>query len=546
MSARLDISELEMPIQLNKDVPMQFEKEVPTRMVTRLEGSAPVKYHDIECCEWTRGIDRLMARYEQDRHEITSLVLDDPNTLIATIWKSEGPLAIDNECRCQMGRGENRSTFACAQCRTLRRLIDFRLGGVERGFQIECGDSAGTNLIVASSEVNSPFLAWDETAANRARFYVHQYHNLTICGTPDVSGLRCITGDAFTIRTIINWMIYRLFQEKNLPHCPLVHTAFVCRNIGYSLYTLPSIGSLADLHKIPSYHDINRQSFPSSSSPLSTDQTTIHPLKVAVARTMIMQLLVMLLELMQINFSHGTPSVHGLIFNKDPVSYLYDGVHIEGPLTVQIADLWNASATINQVHYFPKRFASSMYLEKGMFVPEIVTKKVAMAHCYDAGVVDNDDGSGCESLVKPIVCPANMATCPDETTYAACTAKTTALYTLTTSTLDIYSAMRHIGFPLYVGSFDFYCFMVSLMCDKSFYLAVKFDDRLYRLWSMMWLVDDLAAIEHKIEEAHQIVDETGPHPSQRGASNIAIDIIRGAWLRCDIVKFIWSLVKQGW
>jgi hypothetical protein len=531
MSAQLDLPEL---------------LDVPIIEVSELKTETPSKYHDLECCEWTRGIDTLLFRYKQDRDQITNLILEEPEELINTIWKSESPLAIDNECRCQMGKGEIRSPFACAQCKSLRRIIDFRLGGTERGFQIECGDSAGTNLIVASSEINAPFLALDMDAARRARFYVQQYHNLTICGTPDISDLYCITGDSFTIRTLIVWMIRRIFDEKNLPHCPLVHTAFICRGIGYSLYDLPSIGSISDLHKIADYHEINPRDVG-----LKSQHFAYARLKSSIARTIIVQLLVILLELMEVNFSHGTPSMHGLVFTKDPVSYAYNGVHVEGPITVQISDLWNASATFNGIHYFPKNVKSSMYLEKNMFVPEIASKKVSMAHCHDVGAVVEDDKDQCyEPIQQPIVCPATMTTCPDDVTYSVCKPQNVTVYKLTNTTLDIYNAMRHIGFPLYVGSFDFYCFMVSLMCDKSFFDAVKNDDRLYRLWSMMWLIEDLPVIERKIEQAHQIdqisVMETGGLPNRRTASNIAIEIIRGAWLRCDVVKFIWSLVKQGW
>ena len=97
--------------------------------------------------------------------------------------------------------------------------------------------------------------------------------------------------------------------------------------------------------------------------------------------------------------------------------------------------------------------------------------------------------------------------------------------------------MRHIGFPLYVGSFDFYCFMVSLMCDKSFYYGLYNDPKLHRLWSMMWLSEDLERIENDIKKVH---DET----YTKSDNNRIVDIIRGAWLRCDIIPFIWNLIKM--
>lgn len=507
---------------------------LPAFVVSETKQETPNKYHDFECCEWTRGIDTLLFRYKQDREEVTSLMESNPDKLINTIWKSDGPLAIDNQCRCQMGNGEQRSPFACAQCKNLRRLIDFRLGGIERPFQIECGESAGKNLIVSSTEITAPFLTWDEDSARRARNYVQQYHNLTICGTPNVQNLKCITGDSFTIRTLIMWMIAKRFAEKGLPHIPMLQTAFICSGMGYSLYDMPSIGTISELHKIETYHNLD----PTTNS-MKSQHFAYTPLKTEVARTIIIQLLVTLLELSMVNFSHGTPSIHGLIFTKDPVSYMYDGVHVDGPITLKISDMWNSSATFSNTHFFPKNIKSSIFIERNMFIPDIATKTVSMAHCHDVGAIRDEN-------TPPIVCPATVTTCPDATTYDLCKAKEVTLYRLTNSTMDIYTAMRHIGFPLYVGSFDFYCFMISLMCDKSFFDAVTKDEKLYRLWSMMWLIDDLPNIERLIKEAHDIEARGETPTSNRAASNIVINIIRGAWLRCDIVKYIWSLIKLGW
>ncbi len=53
---------------------------------------------------------------------------------------------------------------------------------------------------------------------------------------------------------------------------------------------------------------------------------------------------------------------------------------------------------------------------------------------------------------------------------------------------------------------------------------------------MMWLNDDLIAIENLIRNNHNL----------QLKKNTPVDIIRGAWLRCDIVTYIWSLIKLGW
>lgn len=475
------------------------------------------KYHDFECCETPRGIDTLLAQYRQDREEITTLMLKDPNTLINTIWKQEGPLAIDSECRCRMGKGERRSTFACAQCKNMRRLIDFRLGAIDRPFEIKCGQCMGKNLIVSNTEVITPFLSWDDDSARRAQQYIKQYDGLTMCGTPFIPDLKCITGDPFTIRTLIMWMIAKRFTAKGLPHIPMLHTAFICGCMAYSLYEMPNIGTMPDLHKIESYHNLD-----TGVKSMKSQHFAYTPLKSEITRTIIIQLLVTLIELSKINFSHGTPSIHGLVFNKNPVSYMYDGIHVNGPVTLQISDLWNSSATFGSTHFFPKSIKSSMHVEKNMFIPEIATRTVSMAPCHDP------------TQASEQALPANL-----------CEPRAATLYRLTNSTIDIYNAMRHIGFPLYVGSFDFYCFMVSLMCDKSFFDSVVHDKNLYRLWSMMWLAEDLPRVEEMIKEAHEV--EVRCEPWQiptRSNNNIAVDIVRGSWLRCDIVQYIWSLVKM--
>jgi hypothetical protein len=496
-----------------------------------------LKYHDIECCEWTRGVDTLLARYKQDQDEVTTLIMEDPNKLVATIWKQDGPLAIDNECRCQMGNGERRSPFSCAQCTNMRRLIDFRMGGIERPFQLQCGKNTGKSLIVSATQITEPFLNWDPDSARRAQQYIQQYQSLTTCGTPVISNMKCITGDSFTIRSLIMWMIAKQFAEKGLPHIPTLHTAFICSGVGYSLYDMPNVGPMSELHKIEAYHDLG-----AAVKAMKSQHFAYTPLKAEIARTIIIQLLVMLLELTTISFAHGTPSIHGLIFTKDPISYLYDGVHIQGPITLQITDLWNSSATFGSNHFFPKDVKSQMCIERNLFVPEIATKTTSMAHCAEIGALQFEPSS--QDRTEP--CPISSPLCPDQTTIEACKPQAITLYRLTNSTMDIYNAMRHIGFPLYVGSFDFYCFMVSLMCDKSFYAAVLNDPKLYRLWSMMWLIDDLPNVERKIREAHEIEAKGETPANNRAASNTVIDIIRGAWLRCDIVKYLWSLVKMGW
>lgn len=456
------------------------------------------KYHNLECCDSTRGVDSLLEEYKKDRETLLNYMINDPDTLMETLWKQNSPLAIDNDCRCQMGKGDIRSPFACAQCRNIRRLTDFRLGGIERPFTVECGNMSGKELIVSDYDIYGTFLIKDEDATKRAKRYLQQYQSLKTCGTPDSLTQQCITGDSFTIRTLMLILISKIFSDNAIPNFLHIHTAFICRGIGYTLFDAPDIGGIEKLKINDKYIDIDKE----------TPQ-----LKSSIVRSIITQLLVILLELTKINFSHGTPSIHALVFSSDPVSYKYDDYHVKGPLTVMLSDMWNSSATVNGTHYFPKNVKTNMYLDNKFFIPEITTKKVSMAHCYDVGATDEN---------MPIVCPANITTCPDKTTYDVCKARNTTFFRLSNTNVEIYNAVRHIGFPLYIGAFDFYCIMVSLMCDRHIYDCVLRDDTLYRLWSMMWLPEDLQPLEARLREYH-LTD----FDHNRQMSNRVLTLIRG-------------------
>lgn len=489
---------------ISESLPCNKTNNLNDKLNNKLNEYCLGTYHNFESCENTRGIDNLLSRYKKDREIILYFMLYNPDKLISTIWKREGLLGIDNECRCKMGLGENRSPYSCAQCKNMRRLIDFKLGAINRPFKIECGEMVGKKFIISSTDISSLFLQWDTDSTKRAKLFVRQYNMLNMCGTPNISEMKNIVGDTFTIRTLLTWMIHKIFMTKGLPHCHLLNTIFVCCNKGYSLYEMPSIGNISDLHKIEDYHELD-----TSIISMKLEHFIDVPLKTEIVQTIIKQLLVILIELSAINFSHGSPSINSLIFIKEPVSYIYDGIHIEGPITLQITDLWNSSATFNNIHYSSKNLNSSMYLEKDIFVPEIATRETSMAYCQKYKLAEN----------IPNVCQSNNI----------------LLYRLTNSTINIYNAMRHIGFPIYIGSFDFYCLIISLMCDKSFYNAVINNDNLYKLWCMMWISDDLENIENKIK-----------HYQTTNIDITPVDIIRGVWLRCDIVNYIWSLVKIGW
>lgn len=427
------------------------------------------KYHSIDHCNTTLGIDNLLATYHTDRDNITSTMINNPQQLINDIWTVDGLLAVDESCQCNMGKGDRHTAAICAQCRNLRRIIDFREPVVGRPFTIECGMRTGKQLMVSHIEIPQPKLMWDVEASRRAQSYVLQHQALLSCGTPNISGMKCIAGDNFTVRVLHTLMINKLLTEKNLPHSVHLHTAFICNGVGYMLNDAPTIGSFDNLKLL---HARNGWS--------AVD-----------ARSIILQLLVVLTELSKVNFSHGNPTIDALLFDKEPVSYSYNGAVVTGRFTLKLANLWNASAKYGCYHYFPHNETANLMLRRSIFMPEIITR------------VDN-----------------NVASCGIN------------LYRLTNASADIYNAIRHIGFPLFVGSFDFYCLLIALMMDPSFYNTVMITPISANLWTNLWQPEDLPVVTQRLLQNHRMTTNIQP-----------VDIIKSLWLRCNVIDYSWSLLK---
>ena len=421
-------------------------------------------YHAIDYCENTRGIDNLLKIYRTSRDIITDAMLNNPQYLLDKIWTHDSPLPLDDDCKCRMGNGNRHSASICAECTNLRRIIDFRTDVNNRPFAIECGMQVGKQLMVTSIDVPRPLLLWDLKANIHARSYASQQvrQDLLNCSCVSSSNLidmRSITGDPFTIRVLQTMMINRLFEQKNLPHSVRLHTAFICNGTGYMLNDAVNIGSFTNLKRLYGL--------------VTTDDIL----------SIILQLLVILTELSQVNFSHGNPTISALLFDKEPISYRYNNVHIRGQFTMKLADLWQASAKYGNYHYFPHNEAASVALQRSIFMPEIATNN--------------------------------------------------NVYRLTASTIEIYQAMRHIGFPLFVGSFDFYCLFVSLMMDKNVYQTVLSNSKLNNLWTTIWQPTELPIVQQRLIAVH----------NEESISSSPVDIIRSLWLHCDVLSTMWPLMK---
>ena len=85
------------------------------------------------------------------------------------------------------------------------------------------------------------------------------------------------------------------------------------------------------------------------------------------------------------------------------------------------------------------------------------------------------------------------------------------------------------------SSFDFYCFIISLMCEDSFYVTFIEDIQMRRIWYNLWfapeyekMMEDLAKLKTNINVGHDDI----------------INMVSRYTLRTDAIKFFWEFLKM--
>jgi hypothetical protein len=478
------------------------------------------RYINTDCCEGTTHVDQLLARYQQERNMVVAMMSSDPDTLIKVLWKDDSPLGIDNSCRCQMGAGEPRSPLSCAQCTNMKRLVRFNKTGPGTSFLIECGRELGRKLIFTISPPVVLSLRWAPESDQRARLLLASHQALLSCGTPPFNGRR-ITGDVFTITTLVSWLVEATLKKYNINVVRRL-TAFVCRNTGYSVEDSPDLGLIDKTSTVSSY--------------LTGATSAETGLKPEVVLGIITQLVVNLIALKEIRFSHGMPSDKALFFSRIPVSYIYQGFHVKAPLTLSLGNFSKSSAGTTENQFFSSTEDAQAFMERYPFSPEIQTIRGSMAYC----------GSGSESSGEKV-----------------CQAKNFSVYRLTADNMLLYTYIRHSGIPLFTGSFDFYCFLISLMRHPIFRQTMLRDQNLYRLWSLLWLPDDFQTINERlgfqsgniVAEDYKVCSKKSSSGSEPCPANTAdpfshlnrvssVDYLKGLWLRCDALEFAWDIIRK--
>lgn len=488
---------------------------------------------DIGYCESVRNVDNMLSQFKKDREYVVSLMNTDLNRLIVDLWTPASPICFDRKCLFNMGNTQQLYTleeriegrtignegvlnyYVCPQCKNLKRLIDFDETKIGEPFYIECGSSAGDQLIVTETGINKLYILKESPSPAVARALSNPYisslrecsagcNSGDICDARSYSDTNYIGLDSYTNNTLINWYLQSKLNELDMPNVIKMHIAYVCSGKGYCLYEYPDIGRLHHLQEHPEFLSHSQKPSPTAKA---DDKV---PISREVVKGIFMQLFATLHALKQLDFSHGGPSSRSILFNKNAVSYMYDGVHVECPITMKLAGFHHAGITVNSNE------ESNRFYNKSVIADESLMRM----------------------SFKPII---NTVTITPFSFTRNNTEEKITIYRLKDPQKNLqetvlFMYIKHLGLPIYQASFDAYAFVIALMADHSFYSAVMNDESMYLLWRKMWLPEEFSQVQDKILKLHESAD-----PVTRVEK--ILRVLAGFGLRCDMTDYGWNMIK---
>ncbi len=486
---------------------------------------------DINYTESTRNVDNMLDSFQKDRNYIVSLIKNNTGKLIAELWTPSSPICMDKKCLFSMGTSqqvysleeriegntiinENVVNFySCPQCKNMKRLLDFKTNEIGKPFFIECGSRAGCQLIVTQECLAKLYIIKETPPKTVAKILNSEYIddlnrcsagcNTDICTIKNYNKINYLGLDPYTNNVLINWVINNRMMELNIPNIINMEIGFVCGNNGYCLYEHCDIGRLRHLQEYPDYLDHSCRPSPTATA---DDKIAISK---DVVKGIIMQLFATLHALKEFDFSHGNPCSRTLLLKSDPCSYMYDGVHVECPLTIKLCDFHQSGITVNNNRLYNKSVVADESISRRSYKPILESTQITKFEFDNKGVIINPEKVSIYRLKNP-----------------------SGYY----EESIVFMYIKHLGLPLYQTSFDAYCYMISLMSDRSFYTTVMNDESMYSMWRNMWLPDEFSKVQEMVRKLHDI-----PDPVTK--VELVIKYLAGYGLRCDMIDHGWNMIK---
>jgi hypothetical protein len=313
-------------------------------------------YCDINCCNKTRNIDTALKHYQKDRQKVLANLIKEPERLISKLWVSGGYLSNDKECMTNCGAHRKYTSFICAPCKNMSRIVDLDENPINRPFTIECGQEVGNSFIITKHDIGEPFMEVSKEDKIKGLRFLSNHRDMLTCGSQDIKDLTLFKSDTFTNHLLNWWIVNYIFEKEKLPFHLRLHTSYICRGKGMMLSDAPTLGNLDRV--LEKHHNNHHQ----------------------VILSVFKQVTIILDILSDNFFSHGMPHIDMVVFSEEEIEEDYKGVHIYSSFIAHLIDFSYSSITYRNTRIYPASDRSNVVINYADLNIKIANGKFTIAN----------------------------------------------------------------------------------------------------------------------------------------------------------------------
>jgi hypothetical protein len=418
-------------------------------------------------------------------------------------------LPMDEKCLCDMGWGKRPyvNRYYCISCELMRRLSDSVKVPESKIIKIEVGKHKGKIIRITEHEdIYDGYSEDSEVNYLFTRLLKSEYKlNLLDLTTLKLSEKnKIINTPSYTTNYIMTcvFLTHKL-QKYKLPNIPLFDWSFYCN--GKVKILEPEELTFSNLLEIESFQKTNK---------VATAHTTLNPLTLPIVISITKQLTYLLHLFKRYLFIHGNPSISSVRFSIKNTSIKYGSLVFDSPVIMHIQPSSSSSFTLEtddkELLRFINRKNSNELSNKKYPITQtdviINYEKTPFEETLDIPMIKEID----ERLIYCYkIGPENMSEFLDITV--------------------------NLGVPLVHSSFEFYCFLISLMCEDSFYSTFMSNDNLRAIWYNIW----------RESEYEDMMKQLQKLKLQITVENSDVYILLSAFtLRADVIDFFFEKITK--
>jgi len=457
-----------------------------------------VSYKCVDCLYELCSADNILTRIKYDSYIMFKYI-------------RQGILDLDlayvnhKNCMCNLGQGKRPyvNKVTCVGCELLRRVMTSVKLPEDKTIKIQIGKYEGkilsiedfdedftkynVNLDIQDIFNKYMFLEYNHSLMEDSNYNIHRKTKIYSTSSP-------ITNYVLTSIFINNKMI-----KYKIPNTILLEWVYSCNEkiklVKSSHY------KFKDLYKLDLVNKHNRT---------PTAQSRTLPLKDNVVISILKKLIVILHFYSKYSFVHGRPCLEYLNFTNKQCNYKYGDINIDSPITL---------------HVEPSYYTSFTYeTDSGANMRLINTKDIISSDVYDTYPIKSSD----------IMINYRPKTVPDNYQIPMIQELRNHLiycYKIDNKLNEFINLQINYGIPLSQGSFECYCFLISLMFEDSFYISFMNNERLQGIWYSLWMNSDYENVNRELEELKT---------QDRMTHEDITSFVSKYYLRSDIIKHLYE------